>query len=215
VTRAWTGGDTGIATGVGVVCLVALWFALLPMRANAAVRSGDLALAQGNGNAALGSFEKANRLMPGIGVYWEKTGSLWERVQQPDRAFAAYRTGAEHDPFDISLLMAAARLAGPQRDEALQGRLLRRAVELDPTNPVTVVQAAAYDAGHGRLARALAEVERALPANPTSADLWTAAGQVRASSGDAAGARTAYQRALAIEPGNAVSQRGLAALDKG
>jgi putative inorganic carbon (HCO3(-)) transporter len=210
--RAWTGADTAIAGGVVVVALVLFWLSLYPLRANSAIRTGDIALQDGQGNTALAAYQSANRLMPGIGLYWEKTGSLWEQVKQPDQALSVYRRGYEHDPFDTGLLLSAARLT---KDVALQGRLLHRAVALDPTNPSPVLQAVAYDAGHGALPRARAEVERALDANPAVPDLWASAGQVRASSGDSAGARAAFQRALVLQPGNTVATAGLKKLGGG
>jgi putative inorganic carbon (HCO3(-)) transporter len=212
--RSWTGADTAIAGTVVVAGLVAFWFALYPLRANAAARSGDIALQSGDGNTALSNFQKANSLLPGIGVYWEKTGALYEAVKQPSAALDTYRRGAEHDPYDISLLLSTARLAADQKDVALQGRMLRRAGQLDPTNPSTVEQVAAYDAGHGDLPAARSALERALRAVTNDPALWSAAGQVRAATGDPAGARAAFQRALAIAPDNAVAKHGLALLDR-
>jgi O-antigen ligase len=211
-TRSWTGADTAIAACLAVVTLVAFWFSLYPLRANAAVRAGDAALADRQGNAALDAYQRANRLLPGVGGYWLKTGGLLEDVQQPARAFAAYRQGVEHDPYDVALLIAAARLAGTQKDDALQGRLLHRAAVLDPTNKGPVLQAAAYDVGHGALAAAEAEVDRALRTLSQDADLWAARGQIRAASKDVAGARAAFQRALALQPGHPIATHGLQVL---
>jgi putative inorganic carbon (HCO3(-)) transporter len=211
--RTWTGTDTAIAGTVIVAGLVAFWFALYPLRANAAARSGDIALQNAQGNAALTDFQKANSLLPGVGAYWLKTGALYEAVKQPSLALDAYRRGAEHDPFDISLLLSAARLAADQKDFALQGRMLHRAGLLDPTNAGPVEQVAAYDAGHGDLPGARAALDRALRAITNDSALWAASGQVRAALGDKAGARAAFQRALEIQADNSTAKHGLALLD--
>lgn len=67
--RSLTGSDLGVAAAGLVALLVAAWFALLPLRANAAVRSGDVALAAGDGTTALADYQRANRLLPGVGAY--------------------------------------------------------------------------------------------------------------------------------------------------
>lgn len=210
--REWTGADSGLAAGLVSATLIAFWFSLYPLRANAAVRSGDVRLANGNGNAALEAYQRANALLPGVGQYWMRTGSLLEQVKQPRAAFNAYRRGAEADPVNVGVLVAAARLAG-QFDTQLQGRLLRRAGWLDPTNPATVLQVAAYDAAHGALPAAAAAVDRALRALPDNADLWAAKGEIQVRRNDEVGARAAFQRALTIQPGEPVATKGLAALE--
>ncbi|MBK5305899.1 MAG: O-antigen ligase family protein [Frankiaceae bacterium] len=211
--RAWSAADTAIASAVAVGCLMALWFALLPMRASAAARNGDEALAGRDGNTALAAYQKATRLLPGVGQYWEKTASLLEAVQQPAMALDAYRRGTKHDPYDVPLLVSGAKLAGTQQDEALQGRLLHRALRLDPTDASIVLDAAAYDAGHGDLAGAGAALDRCLRALPDNADLWAARGQVHAAGRDDAKARQAFERALALTPDHPVATAGLKALD--
>jgi Tfp pilus assembly protein PilF len=134
-------------------------------------------------------------------------------VRLPSLALQTYVRGADADPFDVSLLMAGARLAATQKDDALQARLLHRAAAIDPTNPLTALEVAAFDAGHGDLAAAGRELDRALAALPQHADMWAARGQVYAAAKDPAGARAAYQRAVALQADNPVAKHGLAVLD--
>lgn len=205
--------DLAALSVIGLVGLVMAWYAFLPLRANAAVRSGDVALRQGKGNAALVSYQDATGLLPGIGVYWERTGQLFESVKRPADALSTYEVGARHDPFDVALLRNLARLAQEQGDKDQARDAALRAVDLDPTNPATVTEAAQILRSAGDPARALTLVDHILSVLPGNADLWAARGACLAAQHDAALAKTAFEKALALDPNQAAAKAGLDALD--
>jgi putative inorganic carbon (HCO3(-)) transporter len=211
-TRELTGADWTILSVAGLAGLWLLWLALLPMRADAAIHTGDLALAAGNGNGALSAYQKANRLVPGVGQYWEKTGQLYEAVKQPSFALEVYARGARHDPYDVALLSNVARLAqaaghaGQARSAAL------RAAALDPTNPATIALAAQVLRADGDPQRAVTLIERVLRVLPQNADLWAAKGASLAAAHDTSAARTAYQTSLKLDPNQSAAKAGLSSL---
>jgi len=92
-------------------------------------------------------------------------------------------------------------------DEAIEH--LRRAITLDPGFAAAHAQLAmAYDLAswYGDLSRekmltlAMPAAQRAIDLDPTLADGWTALADLRALSGDAAGAETAFNKAIEINP---------------
>jgi O-antigen ligase len=212
--RAVTGADIALASGAAVALLVVAWFMLTPMRANAAVRTGDRELAGGDGNAALDAYKRANALLPAEGAYWEKTGFLYETVKLPQLATEAYETGARHDRFDVALFRHAARLTEADTDAKKATAYWKRAAELDPTNPETVAPAALFLAAHGDPEGALTMLARPLGLFPDNAELWAATGDARMAARDVPGARRAYERSLEIQPENLVAKTGLARLNE-
>jgi putative inorganic carbon (HCO3(-)) transporter len=213
VTRRATPVDVGYVMGAVLVALATGWFALFPLRASAAVRSGDTAVGRGDGNAALADYQRANRLLLGSGTYWGKTGQLYEQVQQPVLAYRAYLRGVRHDPFDPFLLRKAADTGPPARaDRETISGLLHRAVGLDPTNPATIIQAADFATGHGEAAWSLEILARPLGLFPGNADMWAQAGAGYAATNDLPRARTAFRRALSLNPSEPVAKKGLASV---
>jgi len=61
---------------------------------------------------------------------------------------------------------------------------------------------------------AFAQLKRALELNPNDADGWNNLGAMLARGGQTAAARSAYQRALAIDPNHAQAKANLARLAK-
>ncbi|MCA1711302.1 MAG: O-antigen ligase family protein [Actinobacteria bacterium] len=199
--RTVNGVDYGLIGGIALIGLVLAWFSLLPLRADAAVHRGDAAVGRGDGTAALADYRHATDLTSGSAVYWGKAGQLLEKVEQPALAYATYSRGVHHDPYDILLLRKAASLAEQQKqapDRVLA--LLRRAVELDPSNDTTVIQAAAYATAHGEASWSLRILAQPLQLFPSNADLWAQAGAAYAAAGDTPRSRRAYARALQLNP---------------
>ena len=56
---------------------------------------------------------------------------------------------------------------------------------------------------------AAAALERATQLSPRNANYWATLGTARRNSGDAGGARSAFQQALRFDPTNATALRGL------
>jgi O-antigen ligase/Flp pilus assembly protein TadD len=210
--RAFSGQDLTAVCAVAAIACAAAWFACVPFRASAAAHRGDLALARGDGTSALSNFQRANRIFPGEGIYWEKTASLLETAKLPSLALKAYAAGAQNDRSDVALLLNEGRLAQSQGALGLAEHAYLAALRLDPTNPATVELAAAFEAGQGQASKAVAALERASRANPKDADLQVALGAANRKAGDIPAARAAYSRALEIQPGLPVASEGLNSL---
>lgn len=211
--RALGAGDILVLSAAALVAVVAAWTAIAPLRASMAAQDGDSLLARGNGNLALDAYESATDVTPGVSVYWSKIGNLYDQVQQPALAGRAYRTAAERDPYDVNAIKAAGARSEAQGDLDTARQLFARAVELDPLNSDTLVTAATFELRHSgaKLARAL--LERAVTQLPGHAALWATLGDARAVTGDPAGAREAYERALALQPDEPTAVAGLRKLD--
>lgn len=204
--------DLAVLAPVMLLCLVAAWFSLAPLRANAAMHEGDSMLSRGDGNAALAQYQRATDLMPGTSVYWTKMGSFFEQVQQPERARTSYAAAVAHDPYDVNaikLLAASQEVAGDL--DAARGSF-DHAVRLDPLNSETLVAAATFELRHSGAERARELLAAAVESLSDDADLWATLGDARAVLQDVNGAREAYERALALEPGQATATAGLSKL---
>jgi tetratricopeptide (TPR) repeat protein len=210
--RDLSGADGAGLAATLAIGLVLAWLALLPLRANAAIHAGDVAVGRGDGTSGLSDYQRANQLLLGSGIYWGKTGELLENVGQPKKAYAVYRRGLLHDPFDLFLIRKAAALADAQHEDSVARTMNRRAVALDPSNPETVLQAAAWATAHGEPKWGLGVLAGPLAIFPDNADMWAAVGDAQRALGAQAQANRAYSRALLLNPQQAAAKAGLAML---
>jgi putative inorganic carbon (HCO3(-)) transporter len=213
--RPVTGADLALITAVGVLALIAAWQTLVPLRANTAAREGDVLARRGDGTGAFTAYDRATDLLPGQSFYWIKKGQLFQAATPPQvsQARAAFFEATEHDPFEVNALKAAAQLAETEGDLDAARELHRRAVALDPLNPVTLVEAATFELRHSGAQAARELLEVAVDQVRGDAGLWATLGDARAVLGDDDGARQAYQRALELEPGQSTATAGLPKLD--
>ena len=207
--REFAGGDYAV---VGVVTLGALvlgWFALSPTRAAQAAYAGDVALGQSQGAMALEEYDKAIDLAGSNSIYYTKKGTLLNQAQQQEQALQAFEEASEVNPFDVSALRTAGRLADAAEDAVKARAYFQRAARLDPTNSATLLDLARHDLQHGGSERARALLNTAVQRVPEDAGLWASLGDARVATGDRDGARTAYDRALALQPGQEAAVAGL------
>jgi putative inorganic carbon (HCO3(-)) transporter len=198
---------------VAVLALVAAAATFTPLRANIAVRTGDLQLARGLGNDALRSYERAAELVPGMAYHWMKQGDLLRRVEQPERALLAYTEATRRDPYAVSGFIGGAQTAETTGDLELSARLYERAVALDPWDERALLAAATFHLRHSGAQEARVLLEDAVVRLPEAADLWAALGDARAVLGNRRQAALAYGQALELEPGQKVASDGLSKLD--
>jgi putative inorganic carbon (HCO3(-)) transporter len=211
--RELAGADYVVLSVAAVLILLAAWQAFDPLRANVAIGQGDKLLARGQGNGALEAYERATDLAPGQAVYWGREGSLFEQVQQPARARAAWAEAAERDPFDVAALRATARLAEAAGDLDAARQRYTRALEVDPLNVETVLEASTFELRHSGAQAARDLLERTAPLLPQEAAVWATLGDARLVLGDVEAARAAYEQALALQPGQPTAVAGLEKLD--
>lgn len=197
--RATTAGDVVLLSMITILGGALLWLALIPLRADVAVRSGDDALRRGDGNASLAAYDKAIELLPGRSPYWMRKASLMTNVQ-PATALDAYDGAIQADPSNAAALRSAGALAEAEGQLERARGYFRRAVDVDPYNPGTVTAAATFELRHGGAAAAKELLEKAVARTPGQAALWTPLGDARQVLGDEQGAIAAYERALALDP---------------
>ena len=212
--RPSTGGDAAGLVVVGLVGLFLTFTAVTPLRANTVALDGDTALRAGDGRASVAAYDKAVDLVGGQALYQTKKAAAYEQVTppQPVQAQQAYQQAVDVDPFDLNALTALAQLAAANGDLETARDAYRRAAELDRWNAVTVQSSAAFELANDGADAAAALLQDAASRLPRMAALWAALGDARAALGDDAAARAAYDRALAIDPTQAVAVAGVAKL---
>jgi putative inorganic carbon (HCO3(-)) transporter len=207
--------STGDVVMIGLACLIALVLAVMalaPLRANIAIRTGDLQLIRGLGNDALESYERAADLVPGMAFHWIKQGDLLRRVDQPERALLAYQEAAGRDPYAVAAFTAGGRAAETTGDFQVSRQLHQWAVQLDPWDADILLAAATFELRHSGAAAARRLLEQAVVRLPREAGLWAALGDARAVLGDENDARHAYETSLDLDPQNMSALDGLSEL---
>lgn len=200
--RETNGADLAIISVVGLVALVGAYQAFDPLRANNAAKAAADAINLGDGDAALAAYDRAQSLVPGQAYYSILEGSLFERSQppQPARAQASYEQAVEADPYEVNAIKSAARIAETNSELDRSRELWQRAVELEPLNDATLYDAAFFELRHGGAQAAGDLLEPAALRLPKAPKVWAALGDARAVLGDPAGAKQAYDTALALAP---------------
>jgi putative inorganic carbon (HCO3(-)) transporter len=220
-TRDVTPLDTVVVGIGGLVALALAWQALVPLRANIAVKDGVDLMRLGNGSAAYAAYTRAGELVPGLSYPWVRQAELFAGATPPQSTEAqqAYLRAAATDPRDPNTRLAAAGHAEATGDLDLSRRLLREALALDSRNATTIHAVATFELRHGgaEYARDLLEGRlqelESIARLPSYAPLWAAFGDAKSVLGDPAGARTAYEVALFLQPELEPAKRGLQTLD--
>lgn len=188
--------------GVVVVgTLAVLWVALIPVRADIATAEGVEHAAADDTRAADAAFERAAALTPYEPRPAQTRGEWMLRAGLNKPAYQAYREAAARQPRSLSYMLNLARLASKLEKPEEAGRWYDRALVIDPKTPEVLAQVGEYEAEHGDPERAERLLEEAVAVDDErQADWWVALGDARSASGDDAGARKAYERALDIDP---------------
>ncbi|MGH6990523.1 MAG: tetratricopeptide repeat protein [Stellaceae bacterium] len=133
----------------------------------------------------------------------DQAGQAWLLANQPDRAKAAFDAALGFAPRNPDFMIdhAEALADGGQYWEAIDD--LNRALEIDPDSvDALVFRASAYRhvGGADALDLAQADADRALKLAPNSVPGLLERGNIRRLRGDAAGAKTDWQRVIALAP---------------
>jgi tetratricopeptide (TPR) repeat protein len=119
--------------------------------------------------------------------------------------------GSVRDPQRLGLLQAAWNAFAAQRLDQARAILDRRAAAVAPTALDWMLRARIAEA-QGRLAEALAALQRIPDLDPIAAQAWLKAGQIELARHQARAAEAAYRHALALNPDQIQSHRELAYL---
>ena len=172
---------------------------------------GLLALKQGRADAALTAFDKALALRPEFVGALLGRGDALLALGKADGALATYRRAASLAPGSAVPIakraQALERLKRPDEAEAAY----REAIKLEPTHTLVLNNLAFLLASRKqRLDEALGLAQRATTLDPARADHFDTLGVVLLARGDQAGARKAFERAVAVDPAHAGARQHLA-----
>jgi predicted Zn-dependent protease len=173
-----------------------------PDDASLVVRAGEMALASGAHDAALDRAEDAIRLDPRLASAWALRGRVFQKTNEPERAFADLQRALVFEPDNAAILFELAMMYRERGDPA---RCLTTVHHLHDTYPpgeepqnmlllegLTLIE----------LQRPLQACEVLLTATrrgPASADVFFHLAQAQSAAGQGAAAEVALQQALAID----------------
>jgi tetratricopeptide (TPR) repeat protein len=211
--RPTTPVDVALYTGIGAVVVVLLWLVFVPLRANYAVYAAAVDSANGDSATAVSELEHAVDLEPAVGNYRTKLGEELGRAGRKPDAQRAYAGAFDVDVTEVNAGLFAADLAVGAGDIEEARRLFDRALVMDPSNGATILRWATFTREHGDAKAAQTRLERATRDLPGEVLLWAALGDVRLAAGDKAGARSAYEQALVVDPTHQPAKDALQTLD--
>jgi type IV pilus assembly protein PilF len=168
------------------------------MLALVAQRGGDQARAGSHYAKAAELAPQQGYALNNYGTWLCANGRAAEALTWFDRALAS-----PGYPTPAAALANAGACAGRAGQDARAERDLRRALELDPANPVALAAMAGLALRQGRALEARAFVERRLAAAPADAEALRLASQIEHKLGDRAAAER-YTRQLRAEFGDAI-----------
>lgn len=170
----------------------------------AAVGQGLAAYAQGKFSEAVVSLTVALRLDPADETALSARGAAYYQLGRWDRSLADYRAlkavAADNLTGPFGELRALIRLG---RGDEARGLVTARLAD-DPTDSVALDAHVRMAKQAGRPAEAIPALDRALEAAPGAVDILSMRGQLRASVGDATGARSDFAAMRDINPGDPV-----------
>jgi putative PEP-CTERM system TPR-repeat lipoprotein len=180
-----------------------------PNAAQVHTQMGLLSGRKGNNDAARRHFEKALQLDPDdtealVGIVALDLGS-GRRAEARKRV--EERLSSRSSP---ALLTLAARTFVAAGDSAAAERVLRQAIEEDPSHLPAFVALGQLYIGLGRLDEARAEFESVARRSPKPAAAITMLGTILEASGQIDAARREYERAVGLDPSAAVAANNLA-----
>jgi tetratricopeptide (TPR) repeat protein len=169
--------------------------------------------AAGNFAAAAATAKTALAVDPDSGGAHFALGQTLAATGRLDEAFSELREASRVDPKTAEIPVAVARLAlaTGRNDVALEYAREARRKQPDDQEPALAVVTALVRLQNPAMAdRELAPL---LTRYPESADVFVLLGQIREAQGRRPAARTAYQRAVGLNPGSLGALAGLVSLD--
>ena len=154
-----------VASVLSIVGAAALWYGLLPLRADLAAANGARQAAAGDLETGLASFDRATGLAPWQSIYWFQEAIALERAGRAEAALESVEAAANAAYGTSEYALDAARLAAELDQPERASEWYLTAVRWDPLNAQVIRQAAEYLAQVGdeqtadELRQRLSEVE--------------------------------------------------------
>lgn len=202
----------GVLVVVGVVSLILAGVAVTPLRADLAAADARSLAARGQRDAAIDAYQRAVAVGRWEASYPAMYAKFLTDLNLVEDAREQHLEAAAREPHDLVHAINIARLSKALDDVQTAERWYDRAFEIDPKTPEVLAEVGEFELEHGDAGRAAELLGEAVEARPQKAEWWAQLGQARVEVGNEPGAREAFERALAIEPGLEMAEEGLAAL---
>ncbi|MCW2277454.1 tetratricopeptide repeat protein [Heliophilum fasciatum] len=164
------------------------------------------------GGDADASIRYAQRLGHHTAALYKAIGRLeWHR-QHVDAAVAAFDEAARIDATDVTIPLLSGDLYAKQRNWPMAERYYRQALKIAPKQGDIAAKLAAALREQGHLAEAAAVLTNEPVANTLSTTFLLTQAAVLAQQQDSAGAESAYQKVLALNPSSVPAYLGLGQL---
>jgi len=177
---------------------------------------GGILEAKGDRDGALREWREAVRIRPRDEVALNTLGVFLQLEDKSDEAEARYRSALDARPDypDAHYNLANLLLAREKPDEAIPH--LREAIRLQPDDAKarTVLEEALETRAHqlaksGKVKEAGADFRELAGLKPDDSDAWTNLGVALAMQGELAEAKTVFERAMQLNPGNTTARKNL------
>lgn len=168
----------------------------------AAILEGKSSLVIRNWSAAKEAYQRAKNIAPERAEPYLREGYiLYWGEGMAEQATQLFEAAIIRDPRDPEPYLRLIQVYTAEDDEGARD-WIRRALLRFPNNVGILNQVALYQVNHQDNLEALNLVQRMLALNPDSTTAWALRGQVLTNLGRLVEARAAYQRAIALAPGN-------------
>jgi len=203
-----------VLLALGALTLVGLVLARRPTwkamaRSDRLLREAQARSGKGDRQAAREKLEEALRVYPGNARAHRELGLFLFLERKTQEAVVELRRAAEASPRDPGAAweLAHAYLGDGQPTEAEPW--FRRVTRLQPSNGAAYAMLANCQLQRGAKEEALRSAERGVRISPRIPTTHVTLGLVRWETGDAAGARACFEKALSLDPGSKIARAEL------
>jgi len=141
-------------------------------------RSAQQAQREGDFATAVREFTILSRLLPNVAEVHSNLGVAYYFHKQPQEALLAFEKALQLKPDLVSALIFSGILNNQLSKSAEAAKLLERAIELNPVDPLAQTWLAHSYAAEGRYREAADHFLLASQRSPTDVDIWYGLGQV-------------------------------------
>jgi tetratricopeptide (TPR) repeat protein len=168
--------------------------------ARALVLKGRFLMTEGKSDEALGVLQRAVAADPNLTAARFALGRLLVSRHDEEGARAAFEEMLRRNPHATAARLELSELAMRRGDARRAVKLAEEAATDAPSHAGAQLAFVHTLRAAGDNARAETEVARLLQANPRAAVLWVEQGSLKLERADVAGARTAFTRAMTLDP---------------
>lgn len=161
---------------------------------------------------AIGNFQKKLEMDPKSATTWMNLGGAQLALGKKGEAFQSYRKAAAEAPNSGQVWAALGAVLLADSTAAAQ-KAYDRALQLDPQSKEALKGRGLTFLLQEKYPEAIRDLKAASQQDPNDAETWVNLGHALVNSGNRAEGRTAYERALKLDPGNQDAQEGMRILN--